>query len=229
MPVTISGVTAPRDKDGAVVEWTSQKYVYLQPSRDDIQVSYDGGTTWSQWLGDPDLAETYPGAIKVPVTLSSGAWSVTVPFTDTEVKTQVAATTPAVLWNIIDPNVVGGVKVYYGATPSALGVGPKTLKFMLVDASSPWLIASASYAGYPYGAERSASASFSAGQQLATASWPDIGTSSWKATGSLRTDDTGVTGWQIVTGSETATGCQVQLSAAPASGKSATVNLWVRP
>ena len=35
MPVAISGITAARDKDGAVVEWTSQKYVYLQPSRDE--------------------------------------------------------------------------------------------------------------------------------------------------------------------------------------------------
>lgn len=229
MPVTISGITAERDKDGAVVAWTSQKYVYLQPSRDDIQVSYDGGTTWSQWMGDPDLEDTYPGAIAVPVTQASGAWSVTVPFTDAEVMTQVGATTPAVVWNLIDPNVVGGQKVYYGSTPSALGTGPRTLKYMLVDASAPWLIASASYAGYPYGAERSVPVSFSAGQQLNSASWPDIGTASWRATLSLRSDDTGVTGCQIVTGSETATGCQVQLSAAPAAGKTARVDLWVRP
>lgn len=229
MPLAISGVSIERDSTGAVVAWGSQKYVYAQPSRDDIQVSYDGGTTWSQWLGDPDLEGTaFEGCIRAAVGLANGAWTFSLPFTDTEVETQVDSSTPAVVWNIRDPNVVTGEKVYYGSTPSALGAS-RTLKYLLVDASDPWQIASASYTGYPYGTERLASVSFSAGQQLNSVTWADIGTDGWKATLSLRTDDTGVTGAQIVTGSETNIGCDVQLSAAPAAGKTAQVDLWVRP
>jgi len=231
MPVTVSGYSIEQDSTGAVVAWTTQKYVYLQPSRDDIQVSYDGGTTWRTWVGDPDLQSTYPGAIRAAVNMSTGAFSVSIPYTDTEVKTQLTSTTPAVKWNLIDPNVVSGVKYYTGATPSGAMGASKTLKQLLVDVAAPdtWEIRSTSYTGYPYGAERLASVTFNAGQSSVAASWADIGTSTWKATGSLRTDDTGIQGFKIVTGTESATGCTVELSAAPASGKTARVDLWVRP
>lgn len=230
MPCTVSGYSIQVDSTGTVVAWSEQKYVYLKPSRNDIQVSYDGGTTWRSWVGDPDLAQTYPCSIAVAVNQSTGAWSVSVPFTDTEVLTQAASTVPAVVWTITDPNLGGGVQVYYGPTASGTVSTSKTLK-QLLQLSSPntWQITSASYTGYPYGTERQASVSFSAGQRTAGATWADIGTTSWKATGALRTDDDGMPAWKIVSGSETATGCTVELSAAPASGKTTTVNLWVRP
>ncbi len=232
MPCVISGVSIAVDSAAAVVPWGSAKYVYLQPSRDDFLFNRNGGGTWVAWEGDADLEDTYPGAIAVAVNLSTGAWSVTVPFSDSEVQF-VGGTgpgTPPLVWNIIDPNVASGEKVYYGPTLASIVSTSKTLQQLLALASpDTWQIASASYTGYPYGAERLASVTFAAGVDTASASWTDIGTTGWKATGSLHSDDSGVTGWQIVGGTETATGCSVRLSGAPAAGKSATVNLWVRP
>lgn len=229
MPCTVSGVSIEVDSTGAVVAWTSQKYVYLQPSRDDFLFNRAASGTWVAWQGDPDVT-TYPGAIRAAVNMTTGAWSVSVPFSDTECQFvgAVGPGVPPLKWNLIDPNVQSGTKYYYGETLSATVGAAKTLRELL-NLGTPWQIASASYTGYPYGTERLASVSFAAGVSSASASWADIGTSAWKAFGSLRTDDTGIQGWKIVSGSETATGCTVELSAAPATSKSATVNLWVRP
>lgn len=230
MPCTISGTSIEVDSTGAVVAWTTQKYVYLQPSRDDFLFNRAAAGTWLNWQGDPDYEDTYPGAIAAAVNMSTGAWSISVPFSDTECQFvgAVGPGTPPLKWNIIDPNLSSGVKIYYGETLAATVGASKTLRELL-NLGTPWQIASTSYTLYPYGTERFGSASFAAGVSSASATWADIGTSVWKATGSLRTDDSGITGWKITTGSETATGCTVELSAAPATGKTARVDLWVRP
>ncbi len=230
MPVIISGVAAVVDKDAGVVAWTAQKYIILQPSQDGFLFNRAALGTWLSWEGDADLESTYPGGIYVPINMSTGAWSVSVPFSDTECQFvgAVGPAVPALKWNLIDENVVSGKKVYYGETLAATMGATKTLKELL-NLGTPWQIASTSYTGYPYGTERLASVPFAAGVSSAAATWASIGTVSWKAFGSLRTDDTGIQGWKITTGSETDIGCTVELSAAPAAGKTAQVDLWVRP
>lgn len=233
MPGTLSGTSIEVDSTGAVVAWTTQKYVYLKPTRDDFLFNRAASGSWIPWVGDPDLdGGAYDGAIAAAVNLSTGGWSLTVPYSDTEIQLSGAAGpgTPALNWQIIDPNVTSGLKVYSGPTLAAVIGASKTLRELLaLAAPDTWTIHSASFTGYPYGTERLASVSFAAGVSSAAATWADIGSSTWKTTGSLRTDDTGITGWKILTGSETATGCTVELSAAPGSGKTARVDLWVRP
>lgn len=231
MPVTISGVAVLVDYAAAVEAWTEQKYIYLQPSQDGFLFNRAASGTWVSWEGDADLEDTYPGAIAVPINMATGAWSVSVPYSDTECQFvgAVGPATPPLKWNIIDENVVSGKKVYYGETLSATMGAAKTLRELL-NLGTPWQIGSTSYTGYPYGTERIASVAFAAGVSSAAATWASIGTVSWRCLGmSLRTDDTGITGCKILTGSETDVGCTVELSAAPAAGKTAQVDLVVRP
>lgn len=231
MPVTISGVAVLVDNAAAVEAWTVQKYIILQPSRDDFLFNRGASGTWLSWEGDPDLLATYPGGIQVPINMSTGAWSASVPFSDTECQFvgAVGPGVPALKWNIIDENVVSGEKVYYGETLAADMGATKTLRELL-NLGTPWQIASTSYTGYPYGTERITSVAFAAGVSSAAATWASIGTNAWRCLGmSLRTDDTGITGAKILTGSETDVGCTVELSAAPAAGKTAQVDLVVRP
>lgn len=231
MPCTVTGISAPISSSGSVVAWESQKYVYLQPSRNDFHFTTDAGTTWRSWQGDPDLEGTaYEGAIKASVNLSSGAWSFSVPFTDTEVYFSGGAGpgTPALMWNIRDPNFATGEQVYTGPALSATVSTAKTIKELLALGSpNTWTVGGTVYYGTPEGKRRFVSVGFTPSSNTASASWTDIGTASWIASGSLRSDDDGVTGWRIVKGSESATGCTVELSGTLASGKVATVNLIV--
>jgi hypothetical protein len=234
MPCTISGTSIRVDSTGAVVAWTgAARYVYLKPSRDDFLFNRAAGGTYIPWTGDSELIDTeYEGGIRAAVNASTGGWSFSVPFSDTEIQL-VGATgpgTPALQWNILDPNVSTGLKVYYGPTLSATVSTSKTMQELLALSSpNTWQIASSSYILYPYGTERIGSVSFAAGVASASVSFADVGTTGWRFTCGLETDDSGVTGVVIDSASKSSTGATLSLSAAPAAGKSATVHMWVRP
>jgi hypothetical protein len=231
MPCVVTGVSAPVDNALAVVAWTVQKYVYLQPSRQDFHFTADAGTTWRSWQGDPALDGTaYEGAIKASVNLSTGAWSFSVPFTDTEVYFSGGAGpgTPALKWNIRDPNFATGEQVYTGPALAAIMSTDKTMQALLALASpNTWTVGGTTYFGTPEGKRRFVTVGFTPSSNTQAASWTDIGTAAWVATGSLRSTDDGVTAWRIVSGSESATGCTLELSGTLAATKTATINLIV--
>jgi len=231
MPCTISGVSIAVDSSSTVVAWTEEKFVYLQPSRDDFLFNRNASGTWVAWEGDPDLVDTYPGAIAVAVNQSTGAWSVTVPFSDTECQFvgAVGPGVPPLYWNIIDPNPTSGVKVYYGQTLSAIVTATNTLRGLLnLGSPNTWQIASTSFILYPYGTERIGSVTFAAGVGSAAVSFTDIGTSSWRFTHGIESTDTGSATFRIDPTTKTATGATCYLSTPPATATSTVVYLWVR-
>lgn len=226
MSCLISGYTQLTDSSLGVVAWTAQKYVYLQPSRDDFEY-LDASGNWKSWVGDPDIT-AYKGAIKAAVNMSTGAWAFTVPWSDNEVKFSLLSSAPSLVWNIIDPNITGGTKVYYGPTLQAIVGGSKTLKELLLLASpDTWTATAANYTGYPNGPRRQVSVTFNAGVSAQTASWPTIGYSTWRFSHGIRTDDTNTYAVKVDKGSETDTGCTLTLSQAPPVGKSVQVDLEI--
>jgi hypothetical protein len=223
---TVTGIVATLDSAGAAQVIQGAK-VYLTPSRTDFVWTPDGGTTWYPWYKNENLPTAYQFGVEA-TTNGSGVFSFKIPFSDTEVLFPVGATTPALIWNITIP-VTG--QVFYGPTLAAIVGASKTIKELtqLADPNT-WRAATSQYTGYPYGIERMASVTFNAGQSsLGVGPWLDLGTTVWYAFGSLRTDDTGITGWKVVKGSESTTGCTIELTSAPATGKTARVDLWVRP
>jgi hypothetical protein len=227
MPCVISGKVGIISPTGTFVP-TNGAPVYLQPSRNDFQWTNDAGATWFTWEGDPNLKTTYPGAIQT-TTNSTGDFSFSVPFSDTEVAFSGLAPTPALVWNIIDPNGPAGVKVFYGPTLAAIVAASKTLKQLLgLALPNTWQVATTAFTGYPLGLRRSGAVTFTSSSDTATATWPDIGTAAWKMSWSIHTDDSQPFAPSITKGSETNTGCSIVISALPAAGKSVVLDYEVR-
>lgn len=223
MPCDVSGYSTILDSALADVEWTAQKYVYAVPSRVDFLVS-DGGA-WKAWQGDPDLAGTgYAGGVKVAVNKSTGAWTVSLPFSDTEVL--LGGSSPALKWNIIDPNPATGTQYYYGETIAGTVSTSKTL-YQLLSACG-WQIGSTTYHAVPAGERRKVAVEWTSSlDEELDATWADIGTDAWKCSIGVRTDDTGTFAVNLVETSQTPTGATFRISQKPASGKKVIADIEV--
>lgn len=208
------------------------KKIYLQPSRDDFEFSLDSGATWQPWEGDPSLSSTYPGAVAV-ATNSSGNWGFMLPWTDStsETRLPVGAPSPDLYWNIIDPNPITGTRVIYGKLVQAIVSTAKTTKELITLASpNTWLVGSVIYTAVPIGTRRYVSLTFTSSSAIAGFSMPNIGTSSWKFTCGVETDDASKTYAAIIdSATKTATSATVHLSDIPPSGKIVTLHLEVYP
>lgn len=147
------------------------KKVYLKPSRTDIFVKR--GSVWMPWEGNPDNDVGYKDAVQVVTNELGVATFQGVPYTDSEVQQPLDASgaeiPPGVVWNIIDPNAQGGVKVYFGALPSSLGNAAVTV-YDLVTLAPPdnWSIAGAAWQLYPQGREQEQLISVGAGIEEVT-------------------------------------------------------------
>jgi len=230
MSVVISGRVAVVQSAGGFTP-LANKFVYLRPSRTDIQVSLDSGTTWQNWQGDPDLETTYPGAIAAK-TDGSGDWSFVVPWTDDPTETQLpgGAPVPGLLWNIIDPNPATGNIVYVGATPASV-VGSTKNIMELTTLSSPdtWQVGSVTYSAVPVGPRRFVSVPFTSASAVASIVFPDIGSAAWKFGHGIESDDTGPTFYQakVDSTSKTNTTGTIRLSDLPPAGKTVLVHVEV--
>lgn len=205
------------------------RQVYLRPSRTDFQYSFDSGTTWQSWEGDPNLAATYPGAIAATPDLS-GNWGFTVPWTDSSSEVQLpgGAPVPGLLWNIIDPNPATGLVVYYGATKQMVVSTAKTIK-ELIALGSPdtWQVGSVTYTAVPVGPRRYVSVSFTSSSATASVVFPDIGSASWKFGCGVESDDASPTSYvpKVDTATKTSTGGTIYLSDLPPAGKTVLVHI----
>lgn len=214
------------------------RYVYLRPSRTDIQVSYDSGVTWQNWQGDPNLEATYPGAIQA-LCNGTGDWTFTIPWTDDISETQLpgGAPVPDLLWNIIDPNPTTGPIVYYGATPSAVVGANKTIQELCaLPSPDTWQVGSVTYTAVPSGTRRYASVAFTSASRVAAVVFPTIGTTAWKFAVGIESDDTpdnpeqGDDVFYLVkldTASKTDTGATVRISDLPPVGKTVLAHIEV--
>lgn len=149
----------------------ANKKVYLKPSRTDIFVSRGG--VWVPWEGHPDNDVGYKDAIQVQTNGSGVATFQDVPYTDTEVQLPLDASgaeiPPQPLWNVIDPNAQGGLKVYSGPLPSALGAAAVSVyDLCTLPAPNTWSISGAAWMLYPRGTEQEQTISVSAGVEEAT-------------------------------------------------------------
>ncbi len=209
------------------------KLIYLLPSRNDFEFSFNGGTTWQPWEGDPNLrGGQYAGAITA-TTSSMGAWAFTVPWTDSAVEVRLpgGAPVPGLLWNIIDPNPASGPpRVIYGATPELVVASTKTTKQLItLAAPDTWLVGSVAYQAVPVGPRRFVTVSFTSASTTAALSMTDIGTASWKFGHGIESDDTDLNFYtvRIPTQSKTATSAAVLLSDLPPAGKTVRVHIEV--
>ncbi len=146
----------------------ASKKIYLKPSRTDIFVSRGG--VWVPWEGHPDNDVGYKDAIQVTTNGSGVATFQNVPFTDSEVQQPLDASgaeiPPAVVWNVIDPNAQGGLKVYYGPLPAALGGAAVTVYDLITQAApNTWGISGAAWMLYPRGTEQEATISVAPGAE----------------------------------------------------------------
>lgn len=205
------------------------RQIYLRPSRTDFQYSFDGGTTWQSWEGDPNLASTYPGAISATPD-SAGNWGFTVPWTDDATETQLpgGAPIPSLLWNVIDPNPATGPIVYYGATKQLAVGSAKTVKD-LISLASPdtWQVGSVTYTAVPVGPRRLVSVPFTSSSAVASIVMPDIGSANWKFSCGVESDDAGDTFYipKVDTASKTSTSGTIRLSDLPPAGKTVLVHV----
>lgn len=229
MSVVISGKVVTATSAGSTTP-QAQRQVYLKPSRGDFQFSYDGGTTWQTWEGDPDLTLTYPGAIAATTDIN-GNFSFTVPWTDDPTETQLpgGAPVPDLLWNIIDPNPSSGALVFYGSTPSAVVGASKTLQ-ELISLASPdtWQVGPVAYTLYPAGNERFGSVTFTSASTTAAITFPTLNTTAWSFTTGIESDDGEQYTVMLDTASKTDTGATLKLSDVPDVGKTVIVHLHVR-
>lgn len=158
MPCTISGKVVTYTATGSF-SGQDQKLVYLIPSRTGFEFTNDAGATWALWEGDPNLDETYPGAISVS-TNNNGDWSIDVPYTDTEVQLPGGAPLPELYWNIVDPNSPT-TRVYTGQTASAVvGASKTTQELIALPAPDTWSLGPDTYYAVPAGVRRQATVSW---------------------------------------------------------------------
>ncbi|TXH42065.1 MAG: hypothetical protein E6Q97_36260 [Desulfurellales bacterium] len=208
------------------------KKIYIKPSRDDFEFSMNGGTLWQPWEGDPANSQTYPGAVTA-TTNSTGDWGFLLPWTDDPLETRLpgGALVPDLYWNIIDPNPITGVRVIYGKLPSAVVSTSKTTKELITLASpNTWQVGSVIYNATPSGTRRYVSMTFTPSSPTAGFTMPNIGTSAWKFTHGVESDDATKTYAPIVdTTTKTSVSGNVRLSDVPPSGKVVTVHLEIYP
>lgn len=227
MPCNVSGFVAKYLASGTLNTTVyDNAVVYLQPSRTDFQVLV--GSDWVAWEGDPDLEQTYPGAISATVN-GSGQWTFAVPYTDTECVLPTSAPSPALEWQIIDPNPQSGVVYYRGKTDFAVVGASQTIKD-LISLPSPnyWTVSGTAYNGYPVGTERLTTVTFPASTSSASASWASIGGTGWKAVFGISSDDT-ANNYTCTLDETTKTdvGVTVRIDPAPPVGKSVSVDMRV--
>ncbi len=204
----------------------SGKKIIITPSRDDFEYSLDSGTTWQPWEGDPNLAGTYPGGVAA-TTNGTGDWGFTLPWTDsvTEVRLPGGAPVPGLLWNIIDPNPVKGVRVIYGATKQAVVGATKSTK-QLITLASPdtWQVGSVTYQATPVGTRRYVTVPFTSASPTASIIMPDYGSATWRLNFGFESDDAAKTYAAILDrATKTSTGGSLRLSDVPPAGKT----VWV--
>ncbi len=223
--ITISGRVERLQSNNALAAIPAKK-VYLLPSRTDFQFSIDGGTTWQNWQGDIALLSTYPGAISA-TTNATGDWSFTVPWTDdaTEFQLPLASPTPALKWNIIDPNPSTGIIVYAGETPTSDGTAATIQELTALPDPDTWTVSSVTYRAVPVGPRRFVTIEFTS-VTVAALSMDNIGTSDWKFGHGIETDDT-VSKYSVTldTASKTATAGTFYLSDVPPAGKTVKAHI----
>jgi len=227
MSVVISGKVTTATSAGTVTG-QNLKSVYLKPSRTDFQFSLDLGVTWETWEGDPNLANTYPGAIAATTDVN-GNYSFTVPWTDDPNETRLpgGALVPDLFWNIIDPNPTSGTIAFWGKTDTAIVGAAKTIKELITLAlPDTWQVGSVAYAATPYADERFGAVSFTSSSTTGALTFPSIGTSDWSFSHGIESDDTNQYTVRVNTASKTDTGCTLELSDLPDVGK--TVKVWFR-
>lgn len=229
MGVTISGRIELLKPNHSLQAPSPPKSVYLIPSRTDFQFSIDSGTTWQNWQGDPNLASTYPGGIQVTAALD-GTWSVALPWTDdpTECQLPVASPTPALKWNIIDPNPTTGRLVFTGETPAAIVGSTKTIQQLTALAPpNTWTVSGVTYRAVPIGPRRFQTLSFTT-SSIAALSMDDIGTNDWKFGYGIESDapSSNYT-LTLDTASKTSTAGSFYLSDVPPAGKTVKVHIEV--
>lgn len=229
MSVTISGRIEVLSANNSLTPPSPAKFVYLVPSRTDFQFSINGGTDWQNWQGDPNLAATYPGGIKIS-TAPDGGWSVSVPWTDdpTECQLPVASTTPALKWNIIDPNPSAGCLVYTGETPAAIVSSAKTIQQLTALAPpNTWTVSSVTYRAVPVGPRRFQTLSFTT-SSIAALTMDDIGTNDWKFSYGIESDvPSSSYTVTLDTASKTSTAGTFYLSDVPPATKTVKVHIEV--
>lgn len=229
MSVIITGRVVVATNAG-LLEAVPSRYVYLRPSRSDFQFSLDG-VTWQNWQGDPDLAGTYPGAISA-LTNGSGAWGFAVPWTDSASETRLpgGAPVPGLLWNIIDPNPTAGTIVYYGATPQAVvGAAKNIMELTTLPQPDTWAVGSVTYSAVPIGSRRYVTVPFTSASQSASLVFADMGTTAWKFSYGVESDDVSATFYlpQVDTASKTSTAGTIRISDVPPVGKTVLVHVEI--
>jgi hypothetical protein len=208
----------------------SGKKIIVVPSRDDFEFSLDSGTTWQPWEGDPNLAGTYPGGVAA-LTNVTGDWGFTLPWTDStsEVRLPGGAPVPSLLWNIIDPNPVKGVRVIYGATKQAVVSMTKSTKQLItLAAPDTWQVGSVTYQAVPVGTRRYVTVPFTSASATASITMPDFGSSTWRCNFGIETDDATRTYAVVLDrASKTSTSATLRLSDIPPAGKTVWVDVEV--
>jgi hypothetical protein len=229
MSVVISGKVAIATSAGTVTG-RNDRIVVLQPSRDDFQVSYDGGTTFQTWEGDPDIATDYPGGIAATTDVN-GNYSFTVPWTDdpTEILLPGGSASPPLKWNITDPNPTAGTLVFTGATPTAVVGATKSIaELITLPSPDTWTVSGTASFGLPVADERYISVGFTSVSTAGALTFPSLGTASWSFTYGVESDDNNQYTCRVDTTNKTDTGAPVLLSDLPPAGKTVIVHFHVR-
>lgn len=226
MPCTVTGKITTIDATGTPTGISGAK-VYLVPSRTDFTWTPDGGTSWYPWQKNTTLPTAYQYGVEA-TTNGSGAFSLVVPFSDTEVHVPVSAAAPALFWNIIDPNTG---KVYYGPTLAATVSTAKTLDALTQIASpNDWKISGAAQVALPVGNAYKYSGNFTdASDELAIPFAVPAETTDYEVLCGLETDNDAakqVYSVNVKQGSRALEGFTLKLSQTPPSGK--TVKAWAR-
>lgn len=175
MPCTISGTLAYLDATGTR-QVIGGKKVYLRPSRTDF--TYLAGGTWEPWPLNPNLTTGYKDCIETTSNSGTGAFSFSVPFSDTEVNLPVGAPVPALLWNIEIPDFG---KVYFGPTLDAIvGASKKVDELLQLAAPNTWQVGGATQYAVWAGTERIITVTFTSASQDKAVEWNSLGGADWK-------------------------------------------------
>lgn len=224
MACIVSGTITYSDSAGVAQPVVGAK-LWVRPSRTDFDWTDDAGTTWRSWQKNPNnpVGHEYDIAI---TTIAGGAWSVKLPWTDSEIRLPVGATVPSVFWNIIDDNTG---KVFYGPLVEATVAASKTLN-TLTQLGSPnnWRIAGAAQSALPVAGGYEGTVSFTDASDEIAVSFPTrAGSPEYRVLHGLETDNSATRTPYVLNvkeGSRTVDGFTFKLSQAPPSGK--TVKAW---
>jgi len=222
--ITISGTLTYVDSAGTrhplINADGTGKTLYLRPSRTDF--TYKVGMDWEPWTKlNANLPLGYQDCVQIITNPGSGGWSVSVPYTDTEVHLPAGAPSPALLWNIEFPEQR---EVYFGPLPSSLGA-TATLDSLLQGA---WELAGATQYATWSGTERIITITFTSAAQEQAVAWNDIGGADWKFTSGVYTDDDDrVYVCNCKKGTKTNLGATFRLSDLPQVSKDVSVDLRI--